>query len=73
MKTSDFQDCLRALLTEELDRNDFFDPGEIESVGTYEEAGVLTRDAGFVIRMGDGGEFQLTIVRSKGGRAGDEE
>ena len=34
-------------------------------VRTYDEAGVLTRDAGLVVRMQDGSEFQMTIVQSR--------
>jgi hypothetical protein len=32
---------------------------------TYVEAGILTTDAGFVLRMADGSEFQITIVKSR--------
>jgi hypothetical protein len=32
---------------------------------TFEEAGVLTRNAGLVIVMRDGSEFQVTVVRSR--------
>ncbi|MBE0567937.1 MAG: hypothetical protein IH621_18430 [Krumholzibacteria bacterium] len=32
---------------------------------SYSEAGVLTHDAGFVLRMSNGTEFQVTIVRSR--------
>lgn len=35
------------------------------TVTSYEDAGVLTRDAGFVIRMEDGSEYQVTVVRSR--------
>jgi hypothetical protein len=35
------------------------------TVSTYEEAGVLTRDAGFIVRMEDGTEYQVTVVRSR--------
>lgn len=35
------------------------------SVSSYEEGGYLTRDAGFVIRMEDGSEYQVTVVRSR--------
>jgi hypothetical protein len=38
---------------------------EIDSVTTYEDAGVLTRDAGFVLRFRDHTEYQVTIVRSR--------
>ena len=37
----------------------------IEEVRTYRDAGVLTNNAGLVIRMKGGGEFQLTIVQSR--------
>lgn len=38
---------------------------EIEAeVRSYEEAGVLTRDAGLVIRLGDR-EFQITVIQSR--------
>ena len=36
---------------------------------TYADAGVLTRDAGLVIRAADGSEFQVTIVQTRHGRA----
>jgi len=34
-------------------------------VESFEEAGVMTTNKGLVVRMGDGSEFQLTIVRSR--------
>ena len=34
-------------------------------VSTYDEAGILTYDKGLVIRLPDGSEYQLTIVRSR--------
>lgn len=34
-------------------------------VETYEEAGLLTRDEGLVIKAEDGREYQVTIVQSK--------
>lgn len=33
-------------------------------VTTFDEAGVLTRDRGLVVRLANGSEFQLTIIRS---------
>lgn len=38
---------------------------EIESVSTFEEAGVLTTNKGLVVRMKDRREFQITIVQSR--------
>ena len=32
---------------------------------TFEEAGMLTRNNGLVVRTSDGSEFQITIVRSR--------
>lgn len=39
------------------------DDGEVEvtSVRTFEEAGLMTRNKGVVIRLSDGSSFQLTI------------
>ncbi len=34
-------------------------------VSTYAEAGLLTSNRGLVVRMSDGSEFQVTIVRSR--------
>lgn len=34
-------------------------------VETYEEAGLLTRNDGLVIKAEDGSEYQVTIVQSK--------
>ena len=39
--------------------------GMIESIETYDEAGILSQDRGLVVKMTDGrSEFQLTIVKS---------
>lgn len=34
-------------------------------VSTYDDDGILTYDKGLVIRLPDGSEYQLTIVRSR--------
>ena len=34
-------------------------------VHTFDEAGVMTRDAGLVITLPDGSEYQVTILRSR--------
>ncbi len=39
--------------------------GEQIRIRTFAEADLLTRDAGLVLRMDDGSEFQVTIVRSR--------
>ncbi len=38
---------------------------EVEMVQTYEEAGLLTSDAGIVLRMKSGAEYQVTVRRSR--------
>lgn len=38
---------------------------DVDGASTFEEAGVLTRNAGLVVRMMDGTEFQVTIVKSR--------
>lgn len=39
---------------------------EVRRVSTFEEAGVLTRDDGLVVRMEDGQRFQVTVVDAGG-------
>lgn len=38
------------------------------NVGTFHEAGVMTADAGLVVTLADGSEFQVMMVQSKGTR-----
>ena len=38
---------------------------DVRSVMTYDEAGMLTRNNGLVVRTSDGSEFQITIVQSR--------
>jgi hypothetical protein len=40
----------------------------VRSARTFEDVGVLTNNAGLVIRMAEGSEFQLTIVQSREAR-----
>ena len=57
---SSLTELLADLLTSETDSSDC-----VARVTTYEEAGVFTNDAGLVVRMTDGKEFQITIKRSR--------
>lgn len=34
-------------------------------IETFQEAGVLSKDRGLVVRMNSGAEFQITIVKAK--------
>ncbi len=73
MNERELQNALRALLEQialddDEEREMFGIPdelGRVERVRTYEEEGVLTRDAGLVTTTANGSEFQLTIVRSR--------
>ena len=73
MDERELQDALKALLEEvafmdDEERTDAGLPDElagVKRVSTYKEEGVLTRDAGLVVTMAEGAEFQLTIVRSR--------
>ena len=38
---------------------------EVRRVQTFEEAGVLTRNRGVVVRTADGSTFQISIVKSR--------
>ena len=38
---------------------------QVRNILTFSEAGVFTNDQGLVIRMCNGHEFQVTVVRSK--------
>jgi len=55
--TSDLADAM-------LDAIDDLTP-KVDSVRSFESAGVMTSDAGLVVRLADGSEFQITIVQSK--------
>lgn len=73
MNDSELQDALKTLLEEiafmdEEDRQDAGLPDEladVKRVRTFEEDGVLTRDAGLVVTTADDHQFQITIVQSR--------
>jgi hypothetical protein len=47
------------------DESEFFESYPFDRITSCEEAGVLTTDAGFVVRTADGSEFQITVVQSR--------
>jgi hypothetical protein len=59
------------LLTQANEGQELYDPRSdgaeacIESVNSFEEAGLMTYDRGFVLRMTDGTEFQVTVKQSR--------
>ena len=42
-----------------------YEDQRVKSVQTFREVGMLTNDAGIVVTMKDGSEFQLTVVQSR--------
>ena len=60
-----FTACLAAVLNNECELNESFDPDGIHIAQPYDELGILTSNAGLVVRMDDGSEFQITVVRSR--------
>jgi hypothetical protein len=51
---------IETLLIEGLSEQD-----DTRGIATFEDAGVMTTNKGVVLRMEDGSEFQITIVRSR--------
>ena len=39
--------------------------GMIIGSGSFESVGMMTRNEGLVVRMNDGSEFQVTVVKSR--------
>lgn len=56
MNASEFAEILQELVRYE-------GPGITDTL-SFERAGILTTDAGFVVRPPDGSEFQITVVQS---------
>lgn len=56
MSEESFQELLDVL----LESNE-----EVKSVSSFKDNGVLTSNKGLVVRLKDGTEIQLTIVKSK--------
>lgn len=51
-------------------RNTFYETDDptLQRVDTFAEAGMLTLNAGLVVTLPDGSEYQLTIVKSRNAR-----
>jgi hypothetical protein len=68
MNEQQFREALRFLLgsDEALDVfNDECEGAEVRTIDSFEECGLMTRNEGLVVRMMDGSEFQVQIVRSR--------
>ncbi len=66
---TDLRDLLENVAMANGDKEDEIEVPEelagLDWVATFYEQEVLTNNAGLVIRMEDGNEFQITIVRSR--------
>jgi hypothetical protein len=60
MTESDMETVLEELLNENDEKFPLY-----HSVRSFRDAGVLTRNAGLIVRLDDGTEFQITIVQSR--------
>jgi hypothetical protein len=49
----------------EGDEEPWSDDGDRPAVRSFEEVGVMTRNAGPVLRTSDGQEYQISVVRSR--------
>ena len=47
------------------DEQPWSDDGDKPTVRSFEEAGVMTRNAGLVLRTPDGQEFQISVIKSR--------
>lgn len=65
MTEEGFTNCLKAVLDGDVEVNESFDPDGVRGTATFADAGIMTRNAGLVVTMDDGEEFQITIVRSR--------
>lgn len=63
MTTHELQDLLRDLLAGDTDGEDLL--ARLMGVSTFEESGVMTTDAGLLLRFDDDTEVQVTLVRSR--------
>jgi len=71
MTENGFTNCLKAILADDVDVNESFDPDGIREVETFKNAEIMTTNAGLVVRMDDGTEFQFYAehmdMRTSGG------
>ena len=71
MSTDEFQSHLYNLVDELIHGGDVdevksaIDSLDLQRVNTFDQAGVLSGNNGLVVKLKDGSEFQLTIVKSR--------
>jgi len=66
--TTEIMECVLLEIIGEAETDYLNEDGEcieIKEVQTFDFAGLLTKNKGLVVKLKDGSEFQLTIVKSK--------
>jgi hypothetical protein len=56
---------LQDLLDSLWDNDGLLYDDPVRSIRTFRDAGMMSADAGLIVTMSDGSEFQLAIVKSK--------
>jgi len=64
------EDLIRAVVEDEDG-----DPTELQGARlvSFARAGLLTNDAGFVVELVDGSEFQISVIQSRSGEHSEED
>lgn len=66
MDTNDIETLIAETLNAAIDGDEA--PEEVQAIRlirTFDAEGLLTTDAGLVLQMADGSEYQITIVQSR--------
>lgn len=63
MYETDMENLLQEVL--EFEDEEIGVESQVKRVSTFESVGLLTNNHGIVVRMKDGSEFQITIVKSR--------
>ena len=61
MTESEFSELLQEVLYDNL----VIEDNQLVSAKSFESAGILTSNEGIVVKMIDGSEFQVTIVKAR--------
>ena len=64
MDSQEFADQIGDMLQDRDDNDALPDDERVRRVQSFREAGLLTNDAGIVVKMANGDEYQITVVKS---------
>lgn len=68
MDEKEMQDALIGLIEDEAMADFFTCEGaatDVRDIESFKDAGVLTNNAGIVLRLMDGSEYQITVIKSR--------